>query len=273
MAQLLLFTLLDVFGEKMTQFIAKVTLIAGITASMTGCAQMSFVGDNLWGFTKSTANFATKPVTGLLRPAPSQGYIFETTPKPYQIISSQHQVKNDFATNGGFDNRERVVISKLNHLSVPQTQNYRNIAQLPTNNYRANQHQPVRYQTPSLQRASKPSYRTTHKTRRISGLIPRRIVRRPYKPQENPQFRNNSYTRTQIQAESHAENQVQSNQDISFVKIGGGSNMSDWTSCQQQSGSYYQMTKTSYRIDPNFENCMRGKGYKLESEAKDELNL
>ena len=61
----------------MSQFIAKIALITGIAVSMTGCAQMGFVGDNLWGGTKTTENYVTKSSEAQLRSAPSQHYVFE----------------------------------------------------------------------------------------------------------------------------------------------------------------------------------------------------
>jgi len=55
--------------------------------------------------------------------------------------------------------------------------------------------------------------------------------------------------------------------DISFAKIGGGSNMADWLACEMKAGGYlYWEDGKGYVLDPTFENCMRGKDYALESE-------
>lgn len=55
--------------------------------------------------------------------------------------------------------------------------------------------------------------------------------------------------------------------DISFAKVGGGSNMADWQACEAKSGGYlYWEDGKGYALDPTFENCMRGKDYALESE-------
>lgn len=62
-------------------------------------------------------------------------------------------------------------------------------------------------------------------------------------------------------------------QDISFVKMGGGSNMQDWVMCEAQAGGFVRVLEDGYLIDPGFERCMRAKGYKPESEVVDQLSL
>jgi len=55
--------------------------------------------------------------------------------------------------------------------------------------------------------------------------------------------------------------------DISFAKVGGGSNMQDWLACEKKSGGYlYWEEGKGYALDPTFESCMRGMDYALESE-------
>lgn len=55
--------------------------------------------------------------------------------------------------------------------------------------------------------------------------------------------------------------------DISFAKLGGGSNMADWLSCENKAGGYlYWEDGVGYALDPTFESCMRAKDYALESE-------
>ena len=61
--------------------------------------------------------------------------------------------------------------------------------------------------------------------------------------------------------------------DISFVKMGGGSNMHDWLMCEAEAGGFVRVVQGGYIIEPSFENCMRGKGYKPESEVADQLAL
>ncbi|WP_371396646.1 hypothetical protein [Fretibacter rubidus] len=54
---------------------------------------------------------------------------------------------------------------------------------------------------------------------------------------------------------------------LSYVKIGGGSRMSDWTSCETKAGGYFNMTATGYTVEPAFDACMRDLGYLTEAEA------
>lgn len=55
--------------------------------------------------------------------------------------------------------------------------------------------------------------------------------------------------------------------DISFAKVGGGSNMQDWLACEKKAGGYlYWEEGKGYALDPTFESCMRGMDYALESE-------
>ena len=62
-------------------------------------------------------------------------------------------------------------------------------------------------------------------------------------------------------------------QDISFVKMGGGSNMQDWVMCEAEAGGFVRVLQEGYLIEPGFERCMRAKGYKPESEVADQLSL
>lgn len=228
----------------MTQFIVKTAVISGLAVSLTGCAQISLVGDNLWGFTKSAAHFVSQPVSGLLRSAPRHDYVFEQNADQNRYFA-QHQVKKALANDGATYPRSQLVVPNLKQLPLPQTQNYRQVMR-------------------------RPSYRQQHVS---TGKIPRRIVqqRRPIVKQ--------AYNTVPNQVQRHAyvepkpQGQAQAQDDISFVKIGGGSDMKDWKSCQQSAGNYFQMTGSGYRIDPNFENCMRSKGYKPESEAQADLKL
>ena len=68
-----------------------------------------------------------------------------------------------------------------------------------------------------------------------------------------------------------------SNQDIgdslSYVKMGGGSKISDWQECEKQAGGYFVTTPTGFVLEPKFDNCMRSLGYKPESEAEAQLSV
>jgi len=67
-----------------------------------------------------------------------------------------------------------------------------------------------------------------------------------------------------------------SNQEIgdslSYVKMGGGSKISDWQECEKQAGGYFVTTPTGFVLEPKFDSCMRSLGYKPESEAEAQLS-
>lgn len=108
-------------------------------------------------------------------------------------------------------------------------------AQLPvpqTPNYQSPVYVPQRYQR---------EYDT-------SSVIPRRVVEaQPVAPITAPRSSN----------------------DISFIKMGGGSNMQDWLMCEAEAGAFVRVVQGGYLIDPGFETCMRTKGYTPESEVAD----
>lgn len=54
---------------------------------------------------------------------------------------------------------------------------------------------------------------------------------------------------------------------LSYVKLGGGSNIADWESCEKTAGGYFIPSSTGFSVLPAFDSCMRGKGYKSEAEA------
>jgi len=55
--------------------------------------------------------------------------------------------------------------------------------------------------------------------------------------------------------------------NLSYVKMGGGTSISDWQNCQSMAGSYVTPNGAGFMITPGFDNCMRGKGYIPEDEA------
>jgi len=55
---------------------------------------------------------------------------------------------------------------------------------------------------------------------------------------------------------------------LSYVKMGGGSKISEWQDCEKQAGGYFIATPTGFIVDPKFDVCMRGFGYKPEAEAE-----
>jgi len=174
----------------MSQKLTKMTIIAAVTVSLSGCAQINAFGDNMWGhtknawgYTKSAANFVASPVTKLLRSAPEQHYVFEDASR------AQNMAKQAFLTDGhSVQNGDRF---------------------------------------------------TSQNSRVVQAQLDA--------PLAPPQTSDN----------------------ISFVKMGGGSDMQDWVMCETEAGGFIRVVEGGYLIDPGFESCMRAKGYKPESEISD----
>ena len=55
--------------------------------------------------------------------------------------------------------------------------------------------------------------------------------------------------------------------NLSYVKMGGGTSISDWQDCQNTAGSYITPNGAGFMITPAFDGCMRAKGYIPEDEA------
>jgi len=69
-----------------------------------------------------------------------------------------------------------------------------------------------------------------------------------------------------------AERQAEA-QSLSYVKMGGGSQIADWQACETQAGGYFIASPNGFSVEPGFDSCMRAKGYKPEAEAQAELEL
>ena len=55
---------------------------------------------------------------------------------------------------------------------------------------------------------------------------------------------------------------------LTYVKIGGGSKISEWKACEEKAGAYYKQTAAGFIVEPKFDSCMREIGYMPESEAE-----
>ncbi len=75
-----------------------------------------------------------------------------------------------------------------------------------------------------------------------------------------PDFKSSSKAKTPAKVSEHTPS------DISFVKVGGGSDYADWQACERQLGGAFVDVGGRYALSPQFEHCMRQKGYKPESE-------
>lgn len=210
----------------MSHNLAKLTVLTALTVSLTGCAQIGKMSSDMWGYTKSAANFVASPVTKLLRSTPEQDYVFEESEHAAKMaFAADGQVAAGQAADAQVNEREGLVVPQLAELPVPKTPNY----QAPV--YSPNSYQAA-YGNPPVARA-------------------RVVEAKPMAPLAAPR----------------------TTQDISFVKMGGGSNMHDWLMCEAEAGGFVRVVQGGYLIEPSFESCMRAKGYKPESEVADQLNL
>lgn len=201
----------------------KTALLVSIAVSFTGCAQMSKMGGDMWGYTKSAANFVSSPVTKLLRSTPEHDYVFDSEPQSQK--TAKVALAQDGYHDGSVQQRGELVVPQLAQLPVPQTPNYQDPVYAPD------------------------SYQSVYGN---PPIAPARVVQaQPRAPLTAPQ----------------------TSQDISFVKMGGGSNMHDWLMCEAEAGGFVRVVQGGYLIEPGFESCMRAKGYKPESEVADELSL
>ena len=204
----------------MSRKLTKITIIAAVAVSLSGCTHITKLGDNMWGhtknawgYTKSAANFVASPVTKLLRSAPEQNYVFDDASR------AQYLAKQAFLSDGQAPRSADLRASELAQLPLPQTPNY---------------HSPVYSSQHSLSGFDNPP------------AAPSRIAQmQAAPPMAAPQTSNN----------------------ISFVKMGGGSNMQDWVLCEAEAGGFIRVVQGGYLIDPGFESCMRAQGYRPESEV------
>jgi len=210
----------------MSRKLTKIALIAAVTVSLSGCAQITKLGDNMWGhtknawgYTKSAANFVASPVTKMLRSAPEPRYVFEDASR------AQNMAKQAFNSDDAGAYANEIYAPHSADLPAPQTPHYQ-----------ASVNTPRRY----------------HSEYDDVSVAPRRVV----------------------QAQPHTQNSTpQTSTEISFVKMGGGSDMQDWISCEAEAGAILHIVSGGYLIDSGFEGCMRAKGYKPESEVADALSL
>lgn len=55
--------------------------------------------------------------------------------------------------------------------------------------------------------------------------------------------------------------------DTEFVKLNGESETNDWRYCETTSRGYLYASEYDFRLDPDFEVCMRNKGYVMTTES------
>lgn len=97
---------------------------------------------------------------------------------------------------------------------------------------------------------------------KLRGLMPRGVYETP--------GRQASFRATQ-NVQPLPSNTQDVSQDVSYVKMGGGSDMADWQACETLAGGLFITRPDGFEVDAEFDGCMRSRGYKTEQEAQADL--
>lgn len=213
----------------MAHRVTKLTLIMAMGLSLSACSTLSNFGQSVWNQTTKVTNTATRSVAAFFRPAPRQD-----TGGAYVFAGEDATLNTPLLARRVASQpsayRDNVVFSAAQS-RVKTTPKLRG-----------------RYEGYSSYEANPISAKAT---------LPMATVKHRHLPEPTVQ---------QTTQQTAAQNETQTGA-LSYVKIGGGSRMSDWTSCEAKAGGYFNMTATGYTVEPAFDACMRSLGYLSESEA------
>lgn len=217
----------------MSHNFAKIAVTVSAAVTLTGCSQLGTLGNSVWGHTQNAWGYTKSAANFVASPVTK---LLRSAPEQNYVFDNRYNSQQAVRNAFAADGQlynPRELVHPRGELVVPQ------LAQLPvpqTPNYQNPVYPPQTYQS-------------------VYGNPPaqaKRVVEaRPMAPLITPRV----------------------TQDISFVKMGGGSNMQDWVTCEAQAGGFVQVLQEGYLIEPRFESCMRAKGYKPESEVADQLSL
>ncbi|WP_409432486.1 hypothetical protein ACJ3XI_09785 [Litorimonas sp. RW-G-Af-16] len=94
-----------------------------------------------------------------------------------------------------------------------------------------------------------------------------------YEPEATPVYNDNDYVVELYDTPALRPAPVQTYvmasdpRDVSFVRLNGESDVSDWRSCEMLHKGYLFTDETSLMLNPEFEVCMRNRGYVVEAEV------
>jgi len=113
----------------------------------------------------------------------------------------------------------------------------------------------------------------------LRGLMPRASYENPqrvtgvYRDHGVQVYRPAPKVRSRVfQPEPAPVLEASSDEDISYVKMGGGSNMSDWQACETLAGGLFVTNSEGFTVAADFDRCMRARGYITEREAQSQLS-
>ncbi len=221
-------------------------IMGGSLLSLGGCAQMHNWGQSMWTGTKNLSATSSQKITSILRPAPKQTERFETARRPAPMPDTLvADFMRRYAVPITEDTPTFVAMNRTRengvHIYRPGSQARANYTQItpqaitPAPIYQAPQSRAI---TPSLRPSSAPDFMPKN-PKQLAGGLP-------------------SASTAAI---------------ASYVKTSGGASMADWQACQTDAGDIYLASGNSYSINPNFDHCMRAKGYLPESEAVQDMEL
>lgn len=223
----------------MSHNFAKMAFTVSAALTLTGCSQLGHLGNNVWGHTQNAWGYTKSAANFVASPVTK---LLRSAPEQNYVFdngyNSQQAVRHAFAADGHVYNPHEFAHPR-GELVVPQ------LAQLPV------PQRPNYQKTPNYQNPVYPPQTYQSVYGNPAAQAARVVEVRSTAPLSTPRV----------------------TQDISFVKMGGGSNMQDWVTCEAQAGGFVRVLQEGYLIEPKFERCMRAKGYKPESEAVDQLRL
>lgn len=220
----------------MTHKPAKLITALILGASLSGCSTLSNFGHSFWSGTQKVTNSAAHSVAQFFRGTPrtetGKAYVYGGSDATLNTHLLAQRVASQHSTS------QPVMFSHAQRRISPQPSAYTQAAAY---------HVPQPQGVPKLRGRYK-SYQSYEVAALQSSRPASQAAKHPAQPVK------------QASAEQTGA--------LSYVKIGGGSRMSDWQSCETQSGGYFHIGQTGYTVEPAFDACMRGLGYITENEAE-----
>ncbi len=250
-----------------------VSCLAICAVNLSGCAQIVNFGDILWSETKSRTLSGTDKLMAALRPRSERKEpIFITDP----VIAEYETVHTP-----AFNNKTAIDVVNRGHASL-QPRPINGLEPLPAYpderpahtqlaHAQAIQTQPILAGGPA--EAYNIYKNIPAQTSYSQPVSTRPIITQPaptYSNQPNTQY---SYANTASHPVTSAAQIAQMPAisqelpDLSYVKLSGRISADDWQDCEAQAGGYILADNAGFRLRPDFDYCMRAKGYVPESEA------
>lgn len=244
MAQKLLGEVRNVKGIKMAQIhnLTRNCVLIGAALSLSACSTLNSVAGSVWNGTENIASKAGNSVASLFRSAPKHdtGAAFLLSHGD-ETLNTQKLAARVAGERGGYYAVQRGTAAQAPVIYRSDTDRLRGLS--------APSHSQLRgpykgYQ--SYERGAsfeRPIQLNWQESAQESAAPRSSFSQRPSSP-------------------------VTQDGALSYVKIGGGSTMAEWQSCEAQAGGYFVPSAGGFTVMPAFDRCMRGHGYITEAEAE-----